>query len=1147
MSTPRFITSIISAILLLAAPIAAGAFDTSVYADNSVLAQGRWIKISVPADGLYRIPASKLRAWGFSDPSKVVVRGYGARRLGDTLNQNSYIDDLPEVQTEVSSNGIIFYAVGAGEWTEAQDKGHYFFAQNDFANAGYYFVGLRTDGETPRSFSSTNASLVTLPAATSYLCRVQHEVEQTPVPGEAGPLLLGEEIAYTSKRSFKLQTPGAVPDGEAWLQASVVTNLETGGQLSFSFDGNKLETNNTDRVSATSGSYVHGVETLSRHFFSLSDQPKEISEIGLQFSVQGHANAAYVNYITLNYERSLRLPAAGHLVFSTDKAANTIACPSPSALTLLDVTDPLDIHIVEGSATSSALSWQIPGSKVRSFAAYAQGASLPEPKTVGYISAQNLHSHKDLDMVIVAPAPYRAQAERLAAFHAKSEPALATVVVTPEEIYNEFSSGACDVGAIRRYFKMLYDRGQDSGRPLRYAILMARTTLDNRGLSAYAPQYPTIPSWMPAKHSASLSDNTGYCTDDIIAMLDDGSGANMGSDKLSIAIGRIPVTSETDARNIVDKTLEYAEKSKKSAWKHRFMFLADDEDLGKHLEQTELMLDHYYHSGGGNMLPRKIYIDAYDFRNGTYPDARDAMYRLLDEGVVWWNFIGHASPTGWTGENMLSYSDLTNLYLRHWPFIYAATCDFMRLDSRRISGGELLYLERYGGAIGMISAVRPVYITDNGKFTNAIARALSQTGDDGKILTPGEIYRRAKNDIRDDDSRPVTDKTRPISDNNRLRFIFVGDPALPLAMPSNTIRIDSINGIAVDNPYAQPTMAALQKATIAGSVIGPDGLPIETMEGVLTLDIFDAERTVTTNGRGKGKVKNFEDMGKRIYTGSTPVRNGKFCADVAMPSELTQNFRPAAMSLYAYSTSDNTEAVGLFRDFYVYGYDETVAPDKSAPLIESLVLNHSDFRSGDAVNESPMLIARLSDDTGLNMSSAGIGHQMTAILDGNKTFTGLSDYYIPSADGSPSGVLNYPMSALQPGLHTLSLRVWDTSGNAAEKTIDFNVVEGLAPKIYDIYSDANPASTVANFYLSHNQPDNMITVTVTVYNLVGRPIWSGKVSGRSDMFLSVPVSWDLTDNSGHRVGRGIYIYRATITSDGSSFETASRRIAVTSK
>ena len=327
-----------------------------------------------------------------------------------------------------------------------------------------------------------------------------------------------------------------------------------------------------------------------------------------------------------------------------------------------------------------------------------------------------------------------------------------------------------------------------------------------------------------------------------------------------------------------------------------------------------------------------------------------------------------------------------------------------------------------------------------------------------------------------------------------------------------------------------------------------DGQCIESMNGVILIDIFDAERTITTNGRGEeGKVKNFEDIGQRIYTGSTTVKNGRFTIDVAMPAELSQNFRPAAMSLYAYSTEDNTEAVGLFRDFYVYGYDETVAPDTSAPVIESLVLNHSDFRSGDAVNDSPMLIAQLRDDVGINISSAGVGHQLTAILDGNKTYTGLSDYYIPSADGSPSGVLNYPIEGLQKGPHTLALRVWDTSGNAAEKTIEFNVAEGLAPKIYDVYSDANPASTGANFYLRHNQPDNMVTVTVTVYNLIGKPVWSGTQSGRSDMFLSVPVSWDLCDFSGRRVGRGIYIYRATITSDGMSFETSSRRIAVTSR
>ena len=489
---------------------------------------------------------------------------------------------------------------------------------------------------------------------------------------------------------------------------------------------------------------------------------------------------------------------------------------------------------------------------------------------------------------------------------------------------------------------------------------------------------------------------------------------------------------------------------------------------------------------------------------------------------------------------MLSYNDLSSLYLRHWPFIYAATCDFLRLDSRTISGGELMYLERYGGAIGMISAVRPVFISMNGLLTSAIGRALAATDSEGRLLTPGEIYRRAKNDIRDKDGKLT-------SDENRLRYIFVGDPALPLAMPYNNVRVDEIKGVSVADSDAQPTLAALERANISGSVVGADGKEMTDFEGVLLVDIFDAERTVTTNGRGEGKVENFEDIGDRIYTGSAPVHNGRFSLDVAMPLEIAQNFRPAAMSLYAYSTENNTEAIGLFRDFYVYGYDENAELDDKAPVIESMVLNHSDFRSGDTVNDSPMLIASLRDDIGINVSSAGIGHQLTAIVDGTKTFTGLSDYYTPSADGSPSGVINYPLSGLAEGSHTLTLRVWDTAGNPAEQTLEFNVVEGMAPKIYDVYSDANPASTVANFYLSHNQPDGNVTVTVTVYNLLGRQVWSGSSSGRSDMFLSVPVSWDLTDMGGRRVSRGIYLYRATITGDGKTFETASRRIAVTAQ
>lgn len=1132
MIKPRYIAYLIIAFLSLLMPAGVYAFDSSVYTEKSVLSEGRWVKIRIDEDGLYHIPASQLRSWGFSDPKQVVIRGYGGRRQDDILSLENYIDDLPEVQTLVSDKGIVFYGIGAGEWT-AYNKDNYYFEQNDYSSAGYYFVGLRADGAEPRTIDTVDAvPAAGAPLDDTYSCRLHHEQELTQVQGEAGPLLLGEDLRFTNKRKISFPIPDAVEGDYIFYRLSLVTAASGAGTVQINCNGNTK----SSKVEATSSSsYVHGTETIVTASARIQGNPAS-AEFEISYNGSGNVTAANINYLSINYQRMLKLPSSNYLVFNTDSQANSLACANPTELTLWDVTDPLNIKAVKGSADNGAYNWSLAKVGMRDFAAFTDVAKIPTPKVVATVSNQNLHALRDLDMVIVSPAQFREQAMRLADFHAKSPDKLSVTVVTPDEIYNEFSSGTTDIGGIRRFFKMLYDRGG-----LRYAILFGRTTLDNRGLTAYAPSYPTLPSWMPRGAASSLSDNTGYCSDDITAMLEDGSGSRMGSDKLSIAIGRMPVTSVREARDVVDKTIDYANKSKKTAWKHRFLFLADDEDGSIHLKQTETMLKQYDVSGGSIMLPRKVYIDAYDYVGSTYPEARKAMYRMLDEGVVWWNFVGHASPTGWTKEGMLSYSDLNSLYLRHWPFIYAATCDFLRLDSRRVSGGELMYLERYGGAIGMISAVRPVYISDNGKLTAAIGRALAEIGTDSAILTPGEIYRRAKNDIRTEDNNSQ------MSDDNRLRYIFVGDPALPLAMPVNNVRIDTIKGISIADTDVQPTLAALERATISGSVMSNDGTELSDFEGVLLVDIFDSERTVSTNGRGEGTVENFEDIGGRIYTGSAPVKNGHFTLEVAMPAEVAQNFRPAAMSLYAYSTTDDTEAVGLFRNFYVYGYDDSVTPDDKAPVIESMVLNHSDFRSGDAVNDTPMLIAQLRDDVGINVSTAGIGHQLTAVVDGIKTFTGLSDYYTPSADGSPSGVLNYPMSGLTPGKHTLTLQVWDTSGNAAEKTIEFAVVEGMAPKIYDVYSDANPASTTANFYLSHNQPDGNVTVTITVYNLIGRPVWSGSSSGRSDMFLSVPVSWDLTDNAGRRVGRGIYLYRATITADGKTYETASRRIAVTAR
>ncbi|MDE6207745.1 MAG: type IX secretion system sortase PorU [Muribaculaceae bacterium] len=1137
----RIYCSLLLLVTLILGSQTMSAFDPSVYTATSALAEGRWVKISVPSDGLYRISTASLRSWGI-DPARAVVLGYGGHRQDVVLSKLNYIDDLPAAPQMLTERGLVFYGQGGPQWTADSAVDRYWLKQNDYSDVGCYFVGERRYDDEGKLPAADCREVTTTPVST-YMARLHHEQELVPSPGEAGPALLGEEMRNTRTRTFTFDIPDAVKDGYIWFKTSFVSNASASGKLSFTLNGRSITSTTSDNVAATSTSeYVHATETETRHTDSIRGNEGGKAAIAITYTGGGTVSGAWLNYLSVNYSRHLRMPSTGVLLFHSGNLALSLATTKASDLNIWDVTNPAAATSIRFNADADGATWQ-KAAGVRgpyTYVAWTPDAAMPEPAVVGVVQNQNLHSHRGIDMVIISPSAYAEQATRLADFHAKTD-TMRVAVVDPEDIYNEFSSGTLDSGAFRRYLKMLYDRGEVDGHRLRYVLFFGRTTQDNRRLTYLAPDYPTLPSWMPEPVKASLTDNSGYCTDDIMVMLADGSGASLGSDKLSIAAGRIPLMSAGEGREIVDKLIQYATKSKKGAWKHRFLFLADDQDSGQHLTQTEKIIAQYENTTQGVMLPKKVYMDSYDFVGTGYPAAREDMFRALDEGVVWWNFVGHASTTGWTHEHQLQYTDLNNMYLRHWPFIAAYTCNFLRLDAQAASGGELLFKERYGGAIGMISAVRPVYISDNGLLSAAMGRAMGSTDEHGRFHTPGEMVRLAKNDVRD------SKDSRPVSDENRLRYTFVGDPALPLALPSNRVVLDSIKGIAADGDN-QPTLAALERATVKGHIAAPDGSLLSDFHGVLTVDIFDAERTVTTNGRGEsGKVCNFEEFGARIYCGSATVRDGYFELTVAMPGEISQNFRPAAMSLYAYSDVDDTEAVSLNTDFYCYGYDESVEADTTAPVIETMVLNHDSFRDGDTVNDSPMLIATLSDDVSINVSNAGIGHQLTAILDGTTTFTGLSDYYTPSADGTPSGVLNYPLSDLLPGEHTLLLRAWDTSGNHSERSVTFKVAEGLAPKIYEVYSDANPASTTANFYLSHNQPDAMATITVSVYDMLGRPVWSGTASGRSDMFLSVPVTWDLTDGAGRRVPRGIYVYRAVITADGVNYETASRRIAVTAR
>ena len=420
------------------------------------------------------------------------------------------------------------------------------------------------------------------------------------------------------------------------------------------------------------------------------------------------------------------------------------------------------------------------------------------------------------------------------------------------------------------------------------------------------------------------------------------------------------------------------------------------------------------------------------------------------------------------------------------------------------------------------------------RICRALATAISSTVGAGRRVPVGELLQTAKNSL-----------INAYGDENKLRYVLLGDPAMPLSNTTYRALLEAIgdNKISPDN---KPTVMAHQNVDITGRIVDGEGTTVSDFNGTINATIYDAEYSTTSQAHySDGKAVTFQEMGERIFVGSTEVKDGEFTLQLNMPSEIASNYRPATMTFYADRGNNGDDASGSSRDFYVYGYDDSDNSDIEAPTIHLLALNSESFRTGDKVNTTPMVIARMSDNVGINMSSAGIGHQLSLLLDGSRTFTDVTESYTTGTDGAKSGQLYYQLPELATGNHTLRLRVWDTSNNMAESTIDFVVEPNQAPRIVELYSDVNPAVDHANFYVRHNRPDAVINVDFAIYDLMGRMVWHTSRSGRSDLFQASPIQWDLSDMAGRRVGRGIYVYRATVrVNDGTPSATATSKIAV---
>ncbi len=1129
----KFFSVIFIAITLISV-LQLSARELSEYASSSVLSKGNWVRVKISETGIHKITKSDISAWGFTDLSKIRVFGYGGAPISEVLN-SAQIDDLIQVPVIRNADKILFYAQSQDSWEiQTSSQLRYKQVQHPYALEACYFI-TDADGieDLQMPLKKIELGTSTTPI-TTFTDRMYYEKELLTV-GQTGRLLVGEDFKYQTSQTFKFTLTDYVPQSTVYATTAFVAKVMNGSAtLNFKYNGTNLTQSNNDRIKAvTAPAYEHVNIAETMKSFTLPDENLSYT---IGFTYTGTLFTAYLDYITINYTRTLALNK-GKLAFRTstnrnDRYTLSAVTADTRILDVTDITAPYQMDLVMDGA-SVTFSTRIPGE--REMYAFNTTITFPSPTLVEKVKNQNIHGEECPNMVIITPPEFKVQADRVADLHRNTD-GMTVYVYTPQQLYNEFSSGTPDFMAFRKMLKMFYDRGatESNKSKLGYLLLFGRSSYDNRQITDRVKKnaYPMLLNW---ESLVGHNENTSYNMDDILGFLDDNSGVTFSSDKLRIAIGRMPVKSVAEAKLAVDKLYRYVTKDDFGTWKNNVLMIADDEDNAIHMEQSEGCLSLMKLYGGENYVYNHIYTDAFIAESKgagrIYPDARNKMFQKLSEGMLWVNYVGHANPVSWTHDGLLNLTDIQEkMYFNHYPLLYTATCEFTRWDDDEISGGELMYLNPRGGVIALMTASRVVYISDNGTLNKSVSKYIFKKDSDGKSMRIGDILMRGKNGISE-------------SNSNKLRYQLIGDPAMRLATPSYKLQLETINGETADNDN-QPTIEARGSVEVAGSIYDEKGNLAADYNGIISTTLFDAESSITTFGYGKtGKEIVFYDRSNKLYVGQDSIKNGKFKLKIAMPSEINNNYSPAMFNFYSYNTQ-GAEGRGSSENLYVYGYNTEAQVDTEPPTFDYAVLNTTSFKNGDQVNESPMLIASFKDNFGINVSTSGIGHQMSVVLDEKTSFTNVAQYYTPIIGDDNGGTINYPLVGLTPGAHTLRLKVWDTSNNSSEITLEFNVVTGLQPEMYEVYTTSNPASVEANFYIKHNRPDALITVTLGVYDLSGREVWSTSETGKSDMFTSFPIVWNLNDNAGRRVSRGIYVYRAGISTDGIQETTKSKKIAV---
>lgn len=1107
------------------------------YAEHSVLSSGIWYKISVTKEGVYQLTAANLSSMGFKDPSKVKIYGYGGKVLQEgelpTLQ-----DDLNEVATYRKSNGnILFYANGTISWRRSSKAGTtpvvFSRRNNTYSKYSCYFVTESTSGSPAVLQDESTPSEDAAITLTAFPEHALVENDNFSVLNSGRRFFEAYDYANGNSRTYQLPLPGAIGDN-ARLEVAFAASSKSTTTLDVVANDSTLGTITFSRM----GQYDNAIIN-SRTF--VWNSPAEASRVKLTHTRSSGDNG-HLDYLIASYTRKLEMTEstlpfrglnAGTTTFTIEKAtANT---------QVWRITHPASYCRVPATLNGTTLTVKAQVVTDDEFIAVNVDDDYPSPTIVGKVANQDLHALSGYDLVIIVPASGKLtdEAQRLADAHEKYDN-IKCIVIPSDKIYNEFSSGTPDATAYRRLMKMLYDKASSDADAPKNLLLFGSGFWDNRLITSGLTSLSQNDYLLTYQSDDSKSKTDSYVLEEYFGLLDDKEGVSVLREKPDIGVGRLPVATAAEAKQMVDKLITYMQNNQAGAWKNTIVMMGDDGNDNLHMDDAESVMkevsglypDYHY---------RKIYWGAYPQESSasgkSFPSITKEIYEQVAKGALIMNYTGHAAAYTLSHERVMNLSDFAALKSNHNPLWFTGACDVSPFDMNEENNGVTSLLNPNGGSISWVTTTRTVYSTQNKNINRMFMRNVLAKEKDGKSRTIGEALRLAKCD--------VLSSIMYMRDSiNKAHFVILGDPALCLRTPTHKVVVDAFNGVSVDQ-LKNDTIKAGSVVRVTGHITDAGGTMASQFNGKVMPTVYDNLETITCtvydNETDPDEPFVYTDRTKLIYSGVDTVANGQFTITFPVPLDINYSNESGLLNLYAISADYGTEAQGSFSNFLLGGTSDTISTDTLGPDLK-VYLDGEKFVSGQTVSSEPLLTAYLQDKNGINTTGSGIGHNIVAIIDNNESLTfNLNNYYESSVSDYTSGMITYQLPELAEGEHTLLFRAWDTLNNPSSVEVLFRIGASTGSLI-QTFTISGAVRQTASFRLTTSHTLLDASVTLNIFDMTGRKVWSKKESGVTGT-MSHTINWELASADGG-VPPGAYICRVSVKDSDGEADDESIKIVV---